>query len=115
VNLLWPSNLTRSVAREPVRHHDIFMIYRSHLDLSARLEIPPDVAVRTLPEPVSIDNQFIRFKLQCQREGTSAVACRRILTIKARTIGLDHYPGFRDACRKIDASEAQDIVLVKKP
>jgi len=113
VNLLWPSNLARGMARKPERHYDIFMVYRTNFAFSGVLELPDGMAVKTLPEKLSIDNDLFRFEFNCTQSGKN-ITCSKKLAFKTRTIPLARYQEFRKLCTQIDRAEAQDIVLQKK-
>jgi tetratricopeptide (TPR) repeat protein len=113
VNLLWPSNLARGIARLPERHYDIFMVFRINYDLQGTLALPPDLKVRKLPDPLSIDNRYVAFSQKCTSDKAS-ITCSRKFTIKTRRVPLADYRQFREICGKIDAAEAQDIVLAGK-
>jgi hypothetical protein len=112
VNLLWPSNLSRGMARKPERRYDIFMVYRTNFILEGTLEIPDGMTVKTHPEKLSIDNDLFRFEYSCQ-QSDNQITCSKNLTFKTRTIPLARYPEFRKLCTQIDRAEAQDIVLEK--
>jgi len=112
VNLLWPSNLSRGMARKPERRYDIFMVYRTNFVMKGTLEIPDGMQVKTLPEKLSIDNDLFRFKYAC-RQSENKITCSKNLTFKTRVIPLSRYPEFRKLCTRIDRAEAQDIVLEK--
>jgi tetratricopeptide (TPR) repeat protein len=114
VNLLWPSNLARGMARRPERRYDIFMVYRTNFKISGTLQLPEGTKVKTLPEKLSVDNDLFRFEHACQQKDRQ-ITCSKSLTFKTRTIPLARYPEFRKACTKIDRAEAQDIVLAIKP
>jgi hypothetical protein len=113
VNPLWSANLARGLAREPERRYDIFMVYRTNFDLAGTLEIPDGMAVHTLPETLSIDNDLFRFEYKCV-QADRQITCTRKLTFKTRTIPRERYPEFRKLCTQIDRAETQDIVLAKK-
>ncbi len=112
VNLLWPSNLTRGMARKPERHYDIFTVYRTNFDLSGALEIPDGMTVKNIPEKLSIENDLFRFEFNCE-ENDRNITCSKQLTFKTRVIPLARYPEFRRLCTQIDRAESQDIVLEK--
>jgi hypothetical protein len=113
VNLLWPSNLARGMARKPERRYDIFMVYRTNFDLKGTLEIPDGMKVKTLPGKLSVDNDLFRFEFNCEQQDKK-ITCGKQLTFKTRVIPLARYQEFRKLCTKIDRAEAQDIVLEKK-
>ena len=101
------------IARLPERHYDIFMVFRINYDLESTLTVPDNFKVLNIPDPISIDNRYVTFKQLCMLDGASII-CNRRFTIKTRTIPLSDYRQFREICGKIDAAEAQDIVLGPK-
>jgi tetratricopeptide (TPR) repeat protein len=113
VNLLWPSNLARGMARKPERRYDIFMVYRTNFKISGTLQLPEGPKIKTLPVKLSVDNDLFRFEYSCEKSDKQ-ITCSKNLTFKTRTIPLTRYPEFRKLCTKIDRAEAQDIVLEKK-
>jgi tetratricopeptide (TPR) repeat protein len=113
VNLLWPSNLARGMARKPERRYDIFMVYRTNFKISGTLQLPEGTKIKTLPVKLSVDNDLFRFEYSCEKSDKQ-ITCSKNLTFKTRTIPLTRYPEFRKLCTKIDRAEAQDIVLEKK-
>ena len=113
VNPLWPANLSRGMAREPERHYDIFMVYRTNFVLKSTLEIPDGMTVKTLPKKFSIDTDMFHFEFTCEQKDRK-ITCSKQLTFKTRTIPLARYQEFRKLCTKIDRAEAQDIVLENK-
>jgi hypothetical protein len=113
VNLLWPSNLARGMARRPERRYDIFMVYRTNFKISGTLQLPEGTKIKTLPEKLSVDNDMFRFEYACQQKDRQ-ITCSKNLTFKTRTIPRERYAEFRKLCTKIDRAEAQDIVLEKK-
>jgi hypothetical protein len=113
INLFWPSNLARGIARKPERHYDIFTVFRTHNDLQCTLAMPENHEVRNLPAAVTIENDYVYFRQNCT-EAKGSITCSRKFTLKSRTIPRSHYKEFREICGKIDAAEAQDIVLAPK-
>jgi hypothetical protein len=113
VNLLWPSNLARGMARKPERHYDTFMVYRTNFETTGTLAVPAGMTVKTLPEKLSIDNDLFHFEFKCDR-ADKKITCGKKLTFKTRVVPRQRYQEFRKLCTQIDRAEAQDIVLQKQ-
>ncbi len=110
LKLLWPSNLTANLAPKPRRRYDLFNLYAMTVKAESTLELPEGYAVKTLPEPLVIDDEHFGYEHRCE-SAEGRVTCRRTFQLRSHLVPRDSYERFRANCLAVDRTEKQDIVL----
>lgn len=110
VNLIWPANLTRSLAALDRRRLPLFFAGRFEFLTRVVLALPQGVSVKSLPEAREIASTDLKYSLRCAA-AAGEVRCERSLSLLSREVPAERYPEFREACRRIDQAESQEVVF----
>ena len=99
-----------ALAADSDRQQDVILPVPSGVEEDVIYNLPADVRVESLPDPVKLEGSFGTYELNYQREGPR-LRVRRALKLETNRIPLKDYQAFRKFVRDIEQAEDQRPVL----
>jgi len=107
---LLPARLSRRFAEKADRSLPLLVDSPETVAFTTRIALPKGTHLRGAPAAVAIATEQGRFRWSA-RESEGALLIEEELDIPQQRIAPDRYPAFAALCRKVDETEAQDVVI----
>jgi hypothetical protein len=102
-----------SLASLSQRRQDLKIQFKSTIDETWTLKIPPGLVVKSTPTAASRTTDFGSFELGVERKDGAVVVHSKVAFRKTRVTPAE-YSGFLNFCEEVDRTFAQRLVLGKK-
>jgi hypothetical protein len=97
-------------AADTERVHDVVLKIPSGVSEKVIYELPDDLHVESVPQPVIIDQPFGSYRLEYSREGNTLIM-HRVLRFKTGRIPREQYEAFRKFVQDIERAESERPTL----
>lgn len=113
-----PYRLEQGLASESERTTDVLLDVPWTIERQITYYLPADATDVQLPKDVEFETPDIRFRRRCSQgesdvDGWSDdalhVTCTETLELRTHRVPLERYDSFRDAARRVDAAQRQNI------
>ncbi len=116
---LVPYRLEQGIASESERTTDVLLDVPWTVQRQISYRLPAGSTEVRLPEDVEFETPDIRFQRKCIRASYAldggaeleSVTCTEILELRTHRIPVERYDAFRDAVRRVDAAQRQNIYV----